>query len=453
MSGAGGAGGAGGGSEMEEELPGEAAAPRAGTVRRVDPLLLLREETIAKRKVRSQDDDLDFSGFRVHRDKLCGFRLSPAEPCIDIGSVWYMLKCVSADKPYTAEFTRKRGFKYIGIAHRSDLCDYVEGKSDTCRGLVKEVVEGLKRPRPVEPSGPLVRQRRSSTGQAVAGNSADAGAAGASQPAPSGHGFKIADLCYADVQARAIPVKDLDVLVRCPGKPIPNADMILKIAQEEVNNYASRRRHDASRDGGIRTKKPLIQELEGYLAKDSKAYPIILVPCNKSAPVNLLNVAKFLQDGEFERADLEHQKFFESTRVDYAEVGRNIDGRMWTFEVRDTAKNFTKNQWKRVVAVITDASEWQFVGWPFRDIVDLFTTIKGVYFNPVNVLTPLHVRSWAVSILDLQMLQYQHRYAELRDTFWVEVTAWLKSYRLPKFSNDHIMDKVVVGLDRPLPVL
>mmetsp|Transcript_54978 Transcript_54978/g.178002 ORF Transcript_54978/g.178002 Transcript_54978/m.178002 type:complete len:363 (+) Transcript_54978:345-1433(+) len=362
-----------------------------------------------------------------------------------------MLKEVSGDKPYTQDVARKRGFKFIGVASRGDLCDYLVGRNETCRGLVHEVLEGRKRPLDDRTDDPLAPKRRSSVAgkAAVAKVGVDVVAVVRSGSAKD---FKITDLCYADVQERVRPVKDLDMLARCPGRMVPNADLILKIAQDEVNNWHSRRR-DEQPERVARTKQPFIGELEGMLAEDKAANPIILVPCSKLAPVNLLNALQFLQEGEYFKTDAEHTKFFESTRKEFVEVVRNVRGRMWTFEVRDSAKNFTKSQWLRVVAVITDGSDWQFVGWPFRTVVDLFTSTKGVFFRENGTLTPLHVRDWAVSILEMQPLQFQHRYAEVRDEFWVEVGNFLQSSRMKKFSNSTALAKVRVSTEKALPVL
>merc|ERR1719215_2181588 len=139
--------------------------------------------------------------------------------------------------------------------------------------------------------------------------------------------------------------------------------------------------------------------------------------------------------------------------MEHVDVVRNVEGRMWTFEVRDSAKNFTKNQWLRVVAVVTDGTEWQFAGWPFESVTDLFTTTKGLYFNETGALTPLHVREWAVSILDMHPTQFQHRFAEIRDAFWVQVGTFLQSHRLKKFSNHTTLDKVQVSSEKPKCVL
>jgi len=344
--------------------------------------------------------------------------------------VWFMLKEISGDRPYTADVARRRGFQYISVAHRGDLCDYLVGRAESCSGLV--AVEGLKRPTEEAPEGQKRRRVRPRTER-------DREARGL-------------EISYEDVLARVRPVKDLDALVRVPGRIIPNADLILKIAQDEVEHWHLRRKPSALGDTGT-GKVPLIRELEKMVEENKANKPIILVPCNKNAPVNILNAARFLQDGQYTKTDTEHQRFFESTRCEYVDVARNIGGRMWTFEVRDTAKNFTKAQWLRVVAVIADGSPWQFTGWPFESLVDLFTTTKGVFFREVGNLVPLHVREWQVSILQMHQLQFQHRFSEERDAFWTEVERFMYSHRMKKFVNHTTLETIKLSGEKPKPVL
>jgi len=398
--------------------------------RRPDPLVLLRQFTIQKKKVRLDEDFLEFEDDRIHRTTKCGYRISKG--CIDIGSVWYMLKQVSGDEPYTKASAKQRGFEYIGVALRSDLCDYLAGHVESCTGLVPEVLDGTKRPRE-EKNDPPPRSKQPRSGdKESAGNATE--------------------ISSADVAARVRPVKDLDVLVRCPGKAVPNADLILKIAQDEVNNWhrPERKQEEVVMLGGRVT---MLKELEAHLKKDKDHLPIILVPCNKNAPVNLLNVQQLLQDGVYKPADEERVRFFESTRPERVDIVRNIHGQMWTFEVRDSTKNFTKSQWLRVVAVVTDGSFWQLKGWPFEVAVDLFTTVQGIYFQEVNNPAPEHVSSWAVKILPLAQIEHQHRFSAVRDDFWAAVEAFLASFRTKKFVNHTTLDLVHRQSIKPKPVL
>merc|ERR1712032_656013 len=134
-------------------------------------------------------------------------------------------------------------------------------------------------------------------------------------------------------------------------------------------------------------------------------------------------------------------------------VSRNLGGKMWTWEVRDSAKNFTKAQWMRTVAMVTDGSDWQFKGYPFETIVDMFTTIKGIYFHPAGLQMPLHVAKWAVSVLNLSPKQLQHRFQLVRDNFFQEVEKFMSSKRQPKFVNHTTLEGGRQLILKGVPVL
>jgi hypothetical protein len=423
------------GAASSSVAPAGAGTTSAATAgRRLDPLALLRQCLIAKKKVHWAEDYLDFDGRRIHRNTKCGYKLPPTDNFIDIGSIWYVFHEISSDRPYTQETAKRRGFQYIGVASRGDLLDFLIGRADTCPGVAHEVLTGRKRLREEQPA--VESRRMKATSQSIADDPAIA-----EDHAPG------SEITYSDVVARVRPVKDLDVLVRAPGRTVPNADLILKIAQDEVKDWYHRLDRKPQQPKPAIGHVPLLHELEQFIYKDASNRPIILVPCNKNAPVNLLNAKALLQDGEYWELDELRLRYFESTRPEYVELVRNVLGKMWTFEIHDSAKNFTKNQWLRVVAIVTDGSDWQFKGWPFETITDMFSTIQGVYFNPVGELPPVHVTQWAVDVLNMATTQFQHRFAHIRDTFWIAVEKFLRSKRERKFVNHtsiNITDRVVV---------
>lgn len=121
-----------------------------------DPIVLLRDSTVEKRKVRFADDHLEFevgqksdgSGakvIKINRQAKCGYRMSEKDVNMDIGSVWYMLRETSSDRPYTQELAKRRGFRYIGVQYRADLGEYLTGRSQSCPGL--QVMEEAPRKR------------------------------------------------------------------------------------------------------------------------------------------------------------------------------------------------------------------------------------------------------------------------------------------------------------------
>jgi len=389
-----------------------AAGPSTAKKANVDALVYLRDFISEKKKVVFHADWLDFDGHKIHRSAKCGYILHKGAPLIDIGSIWYMYHMTSADRAYNQASAKESNFTYIGIDRRGDLCDFLLGKNPTCQGLVKDVLEGRKRPRERAPRLP------------------------AKDAKVDGMASTLGDtISYEDVTKRVRCVQDLDVVIRRPGRLVPNANMILKIAQEEWQAFSTGVQKAAPVSSKSKGAVALHEELEAYLRKDENNIPILLVPANKNAPVNLLNVQDLLQDGKFKSIDDEHKKFWESTRPESIQVKRNMGGKLWTFEVRDSVANFTKNQWLRTVLVITDGNEWQFKGWPFESVVDLFVTMRGCYIRDPGKEFPVHVREWPCQKLTLPTETSQHRWAKLRDDIFSDLEEFLNSSRNRRFAD------------------
>eukprot|EP00928_Gymnodinium_smaydae_P048048 TRINITY_DN32099_c0_g1_i1.p1 TRINITY_DN32099_c0_g1~~TRINITY_DN32099_c0_g1_i1.p1 ORF type:complete len:437 (+),score=53.66 TRINITY_DN32099_c0_g1_i1:49-1311(+) len=404
-----------------------------------DPLLLLRDELIAKRKIPYADGFLELGGRRLHKSTKCGYRLSsPKGPLIDIGSVWYMVHEVSQGKSYSKARTESRGFQYVGVTTRGDFLEYLTGVTNSCPGLVPEVLSGSKRPRPeadsLEEVAGVPPTKRRGVGEVAK-----------SDP------FEITQ---KDVAARVRPLRDLDVLVRCVGRQVPNVDAILKIAQEESRIWGSGDKHTPRRlEPAGHGKVPLSVELEQMLKEDATALPIILIPCNKNAPVNMLNVHDFLQNGIYNKPSEEHLRFFESTRPESVQVCRNIGGKLWTFEIRDSAAKFSKHEWLRTVCVVSDGVDWQFKGWPFESTVDIFTTLCGVFFQACGAPVPVHVNQWQVKIIPFTATHLGHRFSVHRDAFFTVIGEFFDSFRSRRFKNHVQFDPEKRIIERVLPVL
>lgn len=412
-----------------------------------DPLITLRRVYSSKKKVNYGDGWLLFPDDYppVHISTKCAFRLHDSAKLMDTGSVWYMFTQTSGDKSYTKEMAEKYGFEYIGVAFRGDLCDYLVGAVDDCPGLVRSILDGTKRARRVYNPGAALSYQGPPPART---------AAGGLRPAPPQGEEEEFQISAVDLQDRVRPVKDFDVLIRCPGRVVPNADLILKFAQDE---YATMKKHGnqqkpqvAPLGGG---KVPLYAELEDMLRANRSRLPIIIVPFNKRAPVNLLNVGDLLQSGEFQRPNEEHNKFFESTKPELVHVTRNLCSKLWQFEVLDDVKNFRKDQWLRTVAVVVDEVPWQFKGWPFQSVVDMFTSIKGFYFLERGREPPKHMVNWPITTLHLPPEQLGHRFDHIRDQFFVELEGFMKSHRVKKFVNHTTLDITQTKVERSLAIL
>mmetsp|Transcript_11141 Transcript_11141/g.24584 ORF Transcript_11141/g.24584 Transcript_11141/m.24584 type:complete len:441 (+) Transcript_11141:235-1557(+) len=411
-----------------------------------DPLYLLRETIVSKRKVALMNENLliarpDGKRWTIPKSSLCAYRVPGEKRFIDIGSVYYMYKVVSSGEIYSKVRTQKRGYTYIDVLRRTELLDFLEGELETCAQVSDEVFKGKKRPletRDGEADESILNERK------VKGKGMSA------SKRPRVEAFEeVEDLDAkekihsSDFNSRTKPMMSLDVLVRNPGKEVPNVDFLLKLAAEEKKNWNSKTVTKAVQQDAFK-KLPLYQELESKLEEDKSALPIILVPCNKSAPLNIMNIQDFLQDGTFRQLTPERKAMFEATRNTSVEVVRTINGKMWTFEVHDSTRHFTKSMWYRVVGVISDGTDWQFADWPFSSLVDLFTTCKGVYFAKPGIPVPYYMREWAVSTMDLPAgeADEDHRASVVRDQFWAEIAKWMMMYRYKRFSNSKKLTKV-----------
>eukprot|EP00403_Amphidinium_massartii_P031696 CAMPEP_0178449222 /NCGR_PEP_ID=MMETSP0689_2-20121128/42417_1 /TAXON_ID=160604 /ORGANISM="Amphidinium massartii, Strain CS-259" /LENGTH=331 /DNA_ID=CAMNT_0020074489 /DNA_START=14 /DNA_END=1009 /DNA_ORIENTATION=- len=233
---------------------------------------------------------------------------------------------------------------------------------------------------------------------------------------------------------------DLDDLLREPGKPVPNLARIVKLGKETLKAWTDATQaavplppsKGSSSSSG---KKPLIDDLQGYITKNSDLVPIILVPCNKSAPINMMNAKSFLQDGKYEPLSEEKRILFESARPEKVMIPRTIQGKIWTFEVRDSFKDFRAKDWLRTVAVITYGNTWEFIDYPFESLVDIFTTIKGFYFYDAIKGIPEHIKGWAVQICPLSQPHLHHKFGEARDNFFATLEQTMLHERTKKFRS------------------
>merc|ERR1712046_193015 len=98
-------------------------------------------------------------------------------------------------------------------------------------------------------------------------------------------------------------------------------------------------------------------------------------------------------------------------------------------------------------------TDWQFKGWPFESVVDMFSTTKGVFFQANGVPVPVHVHNWQVVVVPLAPKQMEHRFAFCRDAFFNEVETFMNPCRLKKFVNHTTLDTVGRIIIKPLPIL
>ena len=123
---------------------------------------------------------------------------------------------------------------------------------------------------------------------------------------------------------------------------------------------------------------------------------IILVP-SSFIPGNICkqNAVKFIHEAEYKVVEKDAKTDIKTTFV------KSINGKDINFEVHDSVRGLSKDDWKRVVAVFVNGSEWEFRDWPKgENTLSIFLKIKGFYMKYSDLPTPPNVLKWNVKILN-----------------------------------------------------
>ncbi|KAL2652820.1 hypothetical protein R1flu_020948 [Riccia fluitans] len=147
--------------------------------------------------------------------------------------------------------------------------------------------------------------------------------------------------------------------------------------------------------------------------------PIIIVPSASQTLLNTYNAKEFFEAGVYVSPE-EKAKTLPKKPEDvviYRKMGRDHPVK---YEVRDKPTGFSKKDWERVVAVFVLGKEWQFKDWPFKDHVEIFNQILGIFlrFEDDSVESAQKVKQWNVKILSLSKhKRHQDRTANLVQTW------------------------------------
>lgn len=145
----------------------------------------------------------------------------------------------------------------------------------------------------------------------------------------------------------------------------------------------------------------IIHSTEGGAFGD-EGKPIIIVPSlAQKGNICMANAYDFLVKGEYKDAeDAEKNLPPEEQLKEKIEFEYSIQGKRVKFEVYDSVCNFTRNHWKRVVALFVQGQEWQFKDWPSKEaIVDIFLKVRGYYLCYSELSIPSNVKKWNVKPL------------------------------------------------------
>lgn len=163
----------------------------------------------------------------------------------------------------------------------------------------------------------------------------------------------------------------------------------------------------------------------------SEGKPIIIVP---ALPIRgnlcLANAHDFLVKGEYKDGEEAEQNLPPDENLqEKIEFEYSIQNKRVKFEVYDSVTAFTKNHWKRVVALFVQGQDWQFKDWPSKEsIVDIFLKVRGYYMTFSDAALPPSVKKWNVKILQVSRT-LRHADQSLKKEFWDDLQDFLLKER------------------------
>jgi hypothetical protein len=402
----------------------------------INPLELLREFFVAGKKVRAEGNEVIFDDVALQRTQPCGMYTKKRE-YYDLGSLLYFMESGQGEQ-YTFLKTKELGYAYVQVTEKESIRSYLLGEVATHDSLV--------------PDPPLARiSRKRARGESKVMFHAVPQETENADPDGEGEDFSL------ELQALERPIGSRKSMMRLVGRDFHQESALkfvrqeLAVSERESNEKSVRQKREPLRL--VPTMRPsLLAELQRTGRDGESIRPYIIVPRNSAALINLLNVKEFLQEKQFKEA---HGDIFSAQPV---EVQVPINGTQMTFRVVDNTLDFKKRDWQLTVAAFVDGSQWQFKGWPFATIADLFATIKGFYVSYDQSMTPRYTHNAAgerysaaakpkVGVVDMDpypVVKYllkrtsasRHTDGLIAYQFWKEITRFLSEPRKPRFTSE-----------------
>ena len=95
------------------------------------------------------------------------------------------------------------------------------------------------------------------------------------------------------------------------------------------------------------------------------------------------------------------------------------------FEIHCNVRNFSKNDWKRVVAVFVQGNEWEFNDWPKGEtITSIFLKVRGFHLKYSDLPLNDNIKKWNVKVLEINRTK-RHSVVSVQNLFWTTLEEFL----------------------------
>lgn len=152
--------------------------------------------------------------------------------------------------------------------------------------------------------------------------------------------------------------------------------------------------------------------------KPDSVVPIILVPQQATAVINMWNVLDLLGDKNFLKAGDKIKAGGAKPTTHHLERASYQDPkRKCKFQIIDNIHKVGKDDWHRVVAVIASGVEWQLKGWPWKTPAEIFENVCSFYMHYDDEPIHKNITTWKVNRLPISKIK-RYRDTSVVLEFW-----------------------------------
>jgi len=377
----------------------------------MDTLKLLRDVTMGNITVEENDGIFEFSnGEKIKGDTKTIYKRKNQQQYYNLNELYHYIKVALIDKK-TSKYVmscREKKFIPVPILQRKNMLKFFTGKSDTAPEI--DASSGTSASSSARATTSTTTTTTSSGGIASSARQVDA--------------VENADLISIfEAQVRNKRASHLSASVGNFKIVLKLCEMAEKADKKKARASSSSRKRKASKDdanGNKRSKANMMdvdndddetEQKKSYDLSYDPRRPIIIVP--SSGIFTMYNAKEFLENGKFIAPEIAKK----NRKPREVIIQRKTPKGMVEYLVVDNVRNFSKNNWKRVVAVFAIGPTWQFKNWYWKSPADIFANCCGFHLKYEQI--PIHpeVKKMKVQVCELSQHQ-RHRDIVASKVFW-----------------------------------
>ena len=389
----------------------------------METLQLLRDVTMGNVTVEESDGVFEFSnGEKLKGDTKTIYKRKNQQQYYNLNELYHYIKVAYIDKK-TSQYVkscREKKFIPVPILQRKNMLNFFTGKSETAPGIDADTSTSSA-------TKPKAGSQTTAKGQASHGVSSS------EKPISTIENVDLQSIFEGEVKNKhsshlSAGIGNFKIVLKL-------CDMAEALDRKKNREHVSRKRKslvgrdsndgvngsnqstkrskthgmDIDDDNNVGTNQHKPQQ--SYKLDYDPKRPIIIVPT--SGIFTMYNAKSFFENGTFVSPEIAKK----NRKPREAIVKRKTAKGDVEYLVVDNVRNFSKNNWKRVVAVVAIGAKWQFKNWYWKTPADIFTNCAGFHFKYEQI--PLNPEVKKMKLIVCEVSQHQrHRDIVASKIFW-----------------------------------